>query len=142
MISALLLFVIALAATGIALALVTSHSGYVTNLLDALKLSTEKVFEEDLQVVYTAANRNGMVIIGVMNAGTTPIRILALYLNGSPVQPSSMSITCREGEIRSLPVTMSGGDLCLVTISTKVKGRYYIVTIATEGSSYSVKVYT
>ncbi len=139
-VSAVLLFIIALAAMSIALTVIASRSSYVSSLLDAMKISAERALREDLQIVYMAANRNGRVVIGLMNAGTVPIDLLALYVNGSPVPSSSIVAECGN-EVKSLPLTMLSGDLCLLTISVEKGGKCYIVTIATAESSYSVKVY-
>ena len=140
-ISALVLFLIVLAATAIAISIVSVRTAYVESLLDALRRSVEASFEEDLQIVYTATSNNGTVVLGIMNTGSRDVKILAIYINGSLIEPANIYAQCR-GEMRRMPINIRIGELCLVSVATKMEGKCYEVTIVTKGGSYVSRVYT
>ena len=139
-ISALVLFLIVLAATAIAISIVSVRIAYVESLLDALNRGVEASFEEDLQIVYMATTSHGSVILGIMNTGSRDAKILAIYVNGSLIESANIYAQCRD-EVRRMPIDIRIGELCLITVATKMRGRCYEVTIATEGGSYVFRVY-
>ena len=139
-ISALVLFLIVLAATAIAISIVSVRIAYVESLLDALNRGVEASFEEDLQIVYMATTSYGSVILGIMNTGSRDAKILAIYVNGSLIESANIYAQCRD-EVRRMPIDIRIGELCLITVATKMRGRCYEVTIATEGGSYVFRVY-
>jgi len=136
-----MLFLIVLAATAIAISIVSVRSTYVESLLNALSRSIETSFEEDLQIVYTATSSYGTIILGVMNTGSREVKIMAIYVNGSLIESAKIYAQCR-GEVRRMPINIKVGELCLVIVATKMRGRCYEVAIATEGGSYVFRVYT
>ena len=140
-ISALMLFLIVLAATAIAISIVSVRSAHVRSLLDALSRGIEASFEEDLQIVYTATSSYGAVILGVMNTGSEDVKVLAIYVNGSLIESANIYAQCC-GEVRRMPIDIRIGELCLITVATKMRGECYEVTIVTEGGSYVFRVYT
>jgi len=140
-ISALMLFLMVLVATAIAISIVSVRSAYVRSLLDALSRGVEASLEEDLQIVYTATGSYGTVILGVMNTGSRDVKILAIYVNGSPIETTNIYAKCRD-EVRRMPITIRTGELCLIAVATEMLGECYEMTIVTEGGSYIFRVYT
>ena len=121
-----------------------SRSSYVSSLLDELKVSTERAFRGDLRIVYTAADRSGRIVIGLMNIGAMPIKLLELYINGSPISQSegvSITIECQSRNASALPITILSEDLCLLKLNANVNAECYDVTIATDEGSYNIRVY-
>ncbi len=140
-VSAILLFIIALAIAGTAIVLMGTRASQVSNIIDLMRGGLEKAIQENLEIVYSAANSSGTVFLGLMNTGSYPIEILDVFINGTQVPYSEISVRCALSNASSIPFDLLVGDLCIVEIDCGVKAKLYDITIVTDSTSYRVRVY-
>jgi len=140
-VSAIILFIIALSIAAIVLSFMWSRYSSAASIVGRIAMGVRESLERRLSVVSTAVGVGEVGLITVTNSGRLPIEVLGIYVNSSPVEPSLIRAACTLGGIyRGTPIRIAPGDVCLIVVPLRAPG-LHVVSIITRTGSYTITIY-